>query len=87
MDQLIRDFWDKKLVRDWCQIIYTPSIFESMYTDKNGVLKITEEYANGQKKAEEEYQKIIKCPKKIQQVVGTYYRTINQDEDQYHDCI
>lgn len=63
VDGLLRDAWDKKILKEICEKIYVPSIFENA-SEK--------ERKEGIKKANEMYEKLLKDPEKYRKIVYAY---------------
>lgn len=77
VDGLLHAAWDRKMVRDFCDLVYTPSIFDCLIEDKNG-FKMNEEYIKGKKKADEMFENIMASPEKIKAIVNGYTRFLRE---------
>jgi len=88
MNGLLRAAWDRKFVREWCDLAYLPSLLESMEEDKDGKVSVsvvkdgyghdklrvkpTQKYVEAKKKADKAFEEIMASPEKIQQTVDGY---------------
>lgn len=80
MESLLHAAWDRKMVRDFCELACVPSIFESLETDADGKcvgsfndgFKVNQKYIDGKKKADAMFNDIMSSPEKIQRTVAAY---------------
>jgi hypothetical protein len=83
---LLHAAWDRRIVRDMCDLMYVPSIFESLAEDDKGNLignfndgfKPNRAFIEGKKKADKLYQEIIADAEKTKKAVSSYCQFLNE---------
>jgi len=86
MEELRWAAWNRKLVRDYCELVCVPSIFESLETGADGNcignfndgFKVNQKYIDGKKKADAMFDDIMSSPEKIQRTVSVYSRFLQE---------
>ena len=63
---------DRMYVRNYCELMYIPSMFDPDVSYKD--------FEEGIKKAEEEFEKIVNDPEKMKEVIGVYYTFLKEKE-------
>ena len=70
--KLLHASWDRWIIREFCEICYVPSIFDSLELNAEGTLKANKQYVEGKKKAEDMFNEIMSSPEKIKKIVDSY---------------
>lgn len=71
---------NKEMVREYCEMLCVPDIFDSFEIDSNGKcignfkkgFKVKQAYIDGKNKAEEMFKEIISSPKRTKEIVELY---------------
>lgn len=91
MSNLLHAAWDRKIVREFCDLSCVPSIWSSLETDADGNcigifdngFKVNQKYIDGKKKADAMFNDIMSSPEKIRGAVGCYSEFLQEQRIDY----